>query len=60
MVGAYLCNTRARELTVTPCVGSDIQWNFAKFLIGRDGLTVKRFLPSVLPGEIEPEVQAMI
>lgn len=27
----------------------DIEWNFAKFLVGRDGKTVKRFEPGVKP-----------
>jgi glutathione peroxidase len=29
--------------------GTDIQWNFEKFLIGRDGKTVTRFSPRVVP-----------
>jgi glutathione peroxidase len=29
----------------------DIQWNFEKFLIGRDGTVVARFSPSVVPDD---------
>ena len=28
---------------------NDIKWNFAKFLIGRDGKTIKRFAPTTVP-----------
>lgn len=53
---AYLSNTRARELTVTPCIGSDIEWNFGKFLVGKDGVTVQRFPPGSL-SELEAAIQ---
>ena len=32
----------------------DIEWNFAKFLIGKDGKVLKRFAPQVKPDS--PEV----
>lgn len=38
--------------------GSDIAWNFEKFLVGRDGAVVKRFSPKVTPES--PEVVAAI
>lgn len=38
--------------------GSDIGWNFEKFLVGRDGSVVKRFSPRVKPDA--PEVIAAI
>jgi glutathione peroxidase len=38
------------ELTQTP-PGGDIQWNFEKFLIGRDGAIVARFSPKVEPND---------
>lgn len=31
----------------------DIKWNFAKFLVGRDGKILKRFEPSVKPDDAE-------
>lgn len=37
-----------------------IKWNFTKFLVGRDGLPVKRFGPNETPEEIEPEVVAVL
>ena len=38
--------------------GSDISWNFEKFLVGRDGAVLKRFSPRVTPEA--PEVVAAI
>jgi glutathione peroxidase len=37
-------------LTSAPGVAAgDIQWNFEKFLIGRDGKVLKRYPPTVKP-----------
>jgi glutathione peroxidase len=38
----------------------DIKWNFAKFLIDRDGNVVKRFDPKLTPEEIESEIAAQL
>jgi len=32
---------------------TDIQWNFAKFLVGRNGEVLTRFSPRVTPEEID-------
>jgi glutathione peroxidase len=32
-----------------PKTGGDIQWNFTKFLIGRDGRILARFAPRIAP-----------
>jgi glutathione peroxidase len=45
------------ELTKTP-PGGDIQWNFEKFLIGRDGSVAARFAPTVAPND--PQLVAAI
>lgn len=39
---------------------SDIQWNFTKFLISRDGKTIKRFAPVIEPKDLEKEVEKML
>lgn len=39
---------------------SDIKWNFTKFLISRDGSTIKRFPPTTTPEEMEKDIQVMI
>lgn len=36
--------------------GEPIAWNFAKFLIGRDGKLIERFGPRTNPDDIEPAV----
>jgi glutathione peroxidase len=40
--------------------GSDIQWNFTKFLVDRDGAVVERFEPGVKPEEIVPAIEKLI
>lgn len=39
---------------------SDIKWNFTKFLISPDGITVKRFSPTSTPAAIRPWVQKVL
>ena len=39
---------------LTSAMGGDIQWNFTKFLVSRDGKLLKRFEPAVTPES--PEV----
>lgn len=34
---------------VGPDAGGDIAWNFAKFLVGRDGTLIARFAPTIEP-----------
>jgi glutathione peroxidase len=39
-------------------LGTDeIKWNFTKFLVGRDGETIKRYEPYVTPEEIQTDLQ---
>jgi glutathione peroxidase len=39
-------------------VGTDeVKWNFTKFLIGRDGTVIKRYEPSVLPADIQADLE---
>ena len=53
----YKFLTRARRgLFGTPRV----KWNFTKFLIGRDGVPVKRFAPSKKPEAMEGPIQAIL
>ena len=40
--------------------GSDIKWNFTKFLISRDGEVVARFAPSVTPEEMEDDIVKLL
>jgi glutathione peroxidase len=43
-----------RNLTAFPDdtgEAGDVQWNFEKFLVGRDGVIARRFRPSVVPDD---------
>ncbi len=35
---------------------ADIAWNFAKFLVGRDGKVIARYSPKVTPEEIAKDL----
>ncbi len=39
---------------------SDILWNFTKFLISKDGTTIKRYAPTTSPKDFEKDVEAML
>jgi glutathione peroxidase len=41
-------------------LGSSIKWNFTKFLVAKDGATVKRFAPTIKPEELESEIEALL
>lgn len=39
-------------------LGSEaIKWNFTKFMVGRDGLALARYAPSVKPEELVPDIE---
>lgn len=40
--------------------GSTIKWNFTKFLVDQNGNVVKRFAPTAVPEEIEPDIQKLL
>ncbi len=39
---------------------SDIKWNFTKFLISKDGETIKRYAPTTEPKAFEQDIEAML
>lgn len=39
---------------------SDIKWNFTKFLISKDGLTIRRYAPTTEPKDFEGDVQEFL
>ena len=41
-------------------LGSSIKWNFTKFLISRDGETIKRYAPITKPEKLEKDIEAML
>jgi glutathione peroxidase len=40
--------------------GGDIEWNFAKFLIGADGSVIDRFAPAVEPADLRAPVESAL
>ena len=40
--------------------GSDIPWNFAKFLIDKSGQVVARFSPQTSPEELDDAIEALL
>jgi len=55
---AWLTSIGAKTLAVTKGGGADIPWNFHKFLIARDGTTVRRFAHALQP--LDPVLIAAI
>lgn len=41
-------------------MGEKIKWNFTKFLISRDGSTIKRFAPTTKPQKLESHIIKML
>lgn len=41
-------------------LGSAIKWNFTKFLISRNGDTIKRFAPATAPKKLEKDIEKML
>lgn len=39
---------------------SDIKWNFTKFLVSRDGQTIKRYPPTTEPKKMEQDIEEML
>ena len=49
-----------RTISKTAKTESDIQWNFTKFLISKDGATIKRYSPPTEPKDFEKDVETML
>jgi len=41
-------------------LGSRIKWNFTKFLVAPDGVTVTRFAPKSDPGDMRADIEALL
>lgn len=40
--------------------GADIEWNFAKFLIGGDGRVVERYAPQTTPEQLRGDIEQLL
>lgn len=54
--------THAMLKTISKSVekDSDILWNFTKFLISKDGETIRRYAPTTEPKDFEKDIEAML
>ena len=41
-------------------LGSNIKWNFTKFLVDREGKVTERFAPAVTPEKLDEKVKALL
>ena len=41
-------------------LGNSVKWNFTKFLVSRDGTTVKRFAPTVEPKDLRGDIERVL
>jgi glutathione peroxidase len=46
--------------TRSGALGTNIRWNFTKFLVGRDGRVIKRFGPSKEPDKLRADIEAAL
>ncbi|MCL4122226.1 UNVERIFIED_CONTAM: hypothetical protein GTU68_060609 [Idotea baltica] len=46
--------------SVGPKLLKIIKWNFTKFLIGKDGVPVKRYAPTTVPKDLENDIQNLL
>lgn len=57
---AKAAHTMFKTISKSAKEKGDIMWNFTKFLISRDGSTVKRYAPTTEPADFENDVKEMI
>ncbi len=41
-------------------LGDAVKWNFTKFLVGRDGVVLRRYAPAVTPDELADDIEAAL
>ena len=41
-------------------IGSNIKWNFTKFLVAKDGTVLERFAPTVTPESLDSKISALL
>ena len=59
-IKAKATHTMLKGLSKSAKEDNDILWNFTKFLISRDGATVKRFPPTTEPADFENDIKELI
>lgn len=41
-------------------LGSKIKWNFAKFLLDKDGKVVRRYSPTTIPSKLKKQIESLL
>ncbi|MCR5065501.1 MAG: glutathione peroxidase [Bacteroidales bacterium] len=57
---AKATHTLLKTLSTSAKKESDILWNFTKFLVAKDGTTVKRYAPTTEPKDFEKDIEEML
>ena len=57
---AKATHTLLKTLSKSVEKDSDILWNFTKFLISKDGASIKRYAPTTEPKDFEKDIDAML
>ena len=57
---AKATHTLLKTLSTSAKKDSDILWNFTKFLVAKDGITVKRYAPTTEPKDFEKDIEEML
>ena len=57
---AKATHTLLKTLSKSVEKDSDILWNFTKFLISKDGASIKRYAPTAEPKDFEKDIEAML
>ena len=57
---AKATHTLLKKISKSVEKDSDIMWNFTKFLISKDGETIKRYAPTTEPKDFEQDVEELL
>lgn len=52
--------TDPKFITWSPVCRNDVSWNFEKFLVGPDGVPVRRYSRRFPTIDIEPDIEALL
>jgi len=58
--GAHPLYQWLKKQSAGAAVPEDIEWNFAKFLVGRDGNLIRRYAPKTSPEDIAADIEALL
>ncbi len=59
-LGAHPVYKYLKGAAPDPASSAELEWNFTKFLVGKDGTVVARYAPKFSPGDCEPDIIAAL